>query len=431
MKSITLIGKRVFAIAVLAFASTLGFAQEQNWNFNTDETADYAAFFKQPSAIEGKCNAEVMGIDIHRDGFSWNDMNTWKNAEGKIWHTYSATYAETLFGVCVNAAAPFNGKTSSLSWTNTEGDNKWYPVLPVVENLKGKLVLRDFKATTVHVSNTQMDTVKIAMTNAENDCYLHIRRNPFVKQIDLSGSTGKCRQLAGYRNILSDETAFVCNDCRQTEFLDWLLNLEDNCFTYSTLPLHPATGKVLGSGYKSQWNTLGGLPIGLKNDEGEYEIEVDEDIDLSAEYDVQGKLTAYTWKNEDGDVITPTSADATGWFCFGSECVGKVYRCEMQNAAYPALALNTVWVKVVDSYSTGVNKTESVKIKVGPNPVVNELSVVASDVRSIDVYSTTGACVKRANGSQTIVNVSDLTPGLYFVKVTTSTSEDIVKIIKK
>ena len=77
MKSITLIGKRVFAIAVLAFASTLGFAQEQNWNFNADETADYAAFFKQPSAIEGKCNAEVMGIDIHRDGFSWNDMNTW------------------------------------------------------------------------------------------------------------------------------------------------------------------------------------------------------------------------------------------------------------------------------------------------------------------------------------------------------------------
>lgn len=169
----------------------------------------------------------------------------------------------------------------------------------------------------------------------------------------------------------------------------------------------------------------------FENDEGEYEIEVDEDIDLSAEYDVQGKLTTYTWKNEDGDVITPTSADATGWFCFGSECVGKVYRCEMQNAAYPALALNTVWVKVVDSYSTGVNKTESVKIKVGPNPVVNELSVVASDVRSIDVYSTTGACVKRANGSQTIVNVSDLTPGLYFVKVTTSTSEDIVKIIKK
>ena len=45
MKSITLIGKRVFAIAVLAFASTLGFAQEQNWNFNADETADYAAFF--------------------------------------------------------------------------------------------------------------------------------------------------------------------------------------------------------------------------------------------------------------------------------------------------------------------------------------------------------------------------------------------------
>ena len=113
------------------------------------------------------------------------------------------------------------------------------------------------------------------MTNAENDCYLHIRRNPFVKQIDLSGSTGKCRQLAGYRNILSDETAFVCNDCRQTEFLDWLLNLEDNCFTYSTLPCIRLQEK-----YWVAVINLSGIrwapSYRFENDEGEYEIEVDE-----------------------------------------------------------------------------------------------------------------------------------------------------------
>lgn len=431
MKDITLIGKRAFTIVALSFAVPLSFAQEQTWNFDAEETADYAAFFKQPSAIEGKCNAEVMGIDIHRDGFSWDDMNTWKNAEGQIWKSYDPGFSETLFGVCVNSYAPFNGKTSSLTWTNTEGDNKWYPVLPAVVNLKGTLVLRDFKATGIHISNTQIDTVKIAMTNTDNDCYLHIRRNPFVKQIDLSGSTGKCRQLAGYRNILSDETSFVCNNCRQTEFLDWLLNLEDNCYTFSTLPLHPATGAVLTAGYRYQWDTQGGLPIGIKNANGEYEIEVEDDIDLSAEYDVQGNLTTFTWKNEDGDVITPSSADATGWFSFGSESVGKYYRCEMLNPLYPQLTLNTVWVKVVDKYTLGVNKTESVKIKVGPNPVFNELSVAASDIRSIDIYSTTGTLVKRTNGSRAIVDVSDLTPGLYFVKVTTSTSEDIVKIVKK
>ena len=62
-----------------------------------------------------------MGIDINREGFSWDDMNTWKNSEGKIWLNYSDGYVETLFGVCANASAPFNGKTSSLSWTNSEG----------------------------------------------------------------------------------------------------------------------------------------------------------------------------------------------------------------------------------------------------------------------------------------------------------------------
>lgn len=430
MKSITLIGKRVFAIATFAWCATTVFAQEQIWNFNAEEVADYAAFFKQPSAIEGKCNAEAMGIDINREGFSWSDMNTWKNAEGNIWRSYSATYAETIFGICVNAAAPFNGRTSSLSWTNSEGDNKWYPVLPAVKNLKGKFVLRDCKASVVHISNTQMDTVKIAMNNGESDCYLHIRRNPFVKQIDLSGSTGKCRQLAGYKNILSDETAFVCTDCRKTEFLDWLLNLEDNCYSYSTLPLHPATGKVLGSGYKSQWNTAGGFPVGVKNDKGEYEIEVDEDIDLSGEYDVMGKLTTFTWKNEDGDIITPTSADANGWFSFGDECVGKVYRCEMQNATYPELALNTVWVKVVKNYSTGVNTSQRELITVGPNPVDEVIYVSAPDVQRIDIYSTTGACVRSVKGMQQ-VNVVDLTSGLYFVKVITSADETLVKIIKK
>lgn len=431
MKSITSIGKKVIAIAALAWCTTAGFAQEETWKFNANEVADYATFFKKPSAIDGKCNAEALGIDVHRTGFSWEDMNTWKNAEGKIWRSYSATYSETLFGICVNAGGVFSGKTSSLSWTNTEGDNKWYPTLPGVKNLKGTFILRDCKATTVHISNTQMDTVKIQMTNTDADCYLHIRRNPLVKQIDLSGSTGKCRQLAGYRNSLSDETAFLCTDCRKTEFLDWLLNLEDNHYTYSTLPMHPATGKILGSGYKSQWNSDGGLPIGIKNADGIYEIEVDEDIDLSAEYDVKGKLTSFTWKNEDGETITPTSVDASGWFSFGDDCIGKTYRCEMQNTAYPQLALNTVWVKVVKAYTTGVNQAQKEIIKVGPNPAEDVILISASDIQSIRLYSTTGACVKYIKGAQSVVTVSDLASGLYFVKVTTLTGEHIAKIIKK
>lgn len=86
--------------AFLCCFSLVGFAQEdtQTFNFDATETQEYAAFFKQPSAIEGKCNAEVMGIDINREGFSWDDMNTWKNSEGKIWLNYSDGYVETLLG---------------------------------------------------------------------------------------------------------------------------------------------------------------------------------------------------------------------------------------------------------------------------------------------------------------------------------------------
>ena len=216
MEKFTFLGKKVAMSAFLCYFSLVGFAQEdtQTFNFDATETQEYAAFFKQPSAIEGKCNAEVMGIDINREGFSWDDMNTWKNAEGKIWHKYTDGYVETLFGVCANASAPFNGKTSSLSWTNSEGDNRWYPVLPAVKNLKGKFSLTNCKATVVHISNTQLDTVRIQMTNEDKDCYMHVRRNLNCKQLDMSGSTGKCRQLAGYKNAFSDENSLLFTDCR-------------------------------------------------------------------------------------------------------------------------------------------------------------------------------------------------------------------------
>ena len=96
MEKFTFLGKKVAMSAFLCCFSLTGFAQEdtQTFDFDDNETKEYAAFFKQPSAIEGKCNAEVMGIDINREGFSWDDMNTWKNSEGKIWLSYSDGYVE-------------------------------------------------------------------------------------------------------------------------------------------------------------------------------------------------------------------------------------------------------------------------------------------------------------------------------------------------
>ena len=432
MEKFTFLGKKVAMSAFLCCFSLVGFAQEdtQTFNFDATETQEYAAFFKQPSAIEGKCNAEVMGIDINREGFSWDDMNTRKNAEGKIWHKYTDGYVETLFGVCANASAPFNGKTSSLSWTNSEGDNRWYQVLPAVKNLKGKFSLTNCKATVVHISDTQLDTVRIQMTNEDKDCYMHVRRNLNCKQLDMSGSTGKCRQLAGYRNAFSDENSLLFTDCRPAEFLDWLFNIEDNHYTFSTLPVHPTTGKVLGSGYKLQWEAAGGYPIGQMNADGEYEIAVGEDIDLSSEYDVDGNITTYTWKNLDGEEITPPDA-SDGWFCFDESNLNQEYRCEMTNEKYPALVLKTVFVKVVSEYTSGINKVENNGIAVGPNPAADYITVKGEEVQSVDIFSLTGACVKSVKDNVQTIEIADLAPGIYTIKVVTANGEKVAKFIKK
>lgn len=437
MEKFTFLGKKVALSAFLCCFSLTGFAQEdtQTFDFDDNETKEYAAFFKQPSAIEGKCNAEVMGIDINREGFSWDDMNTWKNAEGKIWHKYTDGYVETLFGICANnKEAPFQGetggKTSSLSWTNSEGDNKWYPVLPAVVNLKGTFTLTNCVATVVHISNTQLDTVKLQMVNEDKDCYLHVRRNLNCKQLDLSGSTGKVRQLAGYRNAFSDENSLLCTDCRPAEFLDWLFNIEDNHYTFSTLPLHPCTGKVLESGYKLQWEAAGGYPIGYMNADGEYEIAVGEDIDLSSEYDVDGNITTYTWRNIDGEEITPPDA-SDGWFCFDESNLNQEYRCEMTNEKYPALVLKTVFVKVVSEYTSGINKVENNGIAVGPNPAADYITIKGEEVQSVDIFSLTGACVKSVNDNVQTIEIADLAPGIYTIKVVTTNGEKVAKFIKK
>ena len=428
MKKFTQFGKKALVAAFMCCCALPGFS-EDTWNFDPEETAAYAAFFKQPSAIEGKCNAEALGIDINREGFSWDDMNTWKNSEGVIWKAYSSGYSETVFGVCVNASAPFNGKTSGLTWTTTEGDNQWYPAIPEVANLKGSFTLMNCMATVVHISGTQLEKVKIQMTNEDMDCYLHVRRNLQLTNLDLSDSNGKCRQLAGYRNAFTDESSFICNNCRQTEFLDWLLNLEDNMYTFSTIPNHPITGERLTSGYKLQWNARGGMPIGYMNADGEYEIMVDEDIDLSGEYDIDGYMTIYTWKDIDGNVIEPTDA-VEGWFCFDESHVGKEYRCEMINEAYPQLALNTVFVKVVDEYS-GIENAQKATVKVGPNPADDYITIEGAEVLNAQIYSLAGACVKNIEAGVQTIDIADLTPGMYLVKVATSEGNTTAKFIKK
>ena len=450
MKKFTLIGKKVLAIALLSLLVTTGFAQTPtNWNFNADETKAFADWFKQPSTETGKTNAEVMGIDITRTGFSWDDMNTWADADGNVFLPESTSaYARTIWGGGFSGNNDYKGRLHYLMMSgHKKADGTYdevggYTKLPAdwtvkLSKLAGEVDFGSVIASVMNLSGTSVTSVKLAMNSPAN-CYYNVRRNPQLKQIDMSGTKGHVRQFEIYSNALEGENGLVMNDIGNgtKEFGDWVTNISNNMFSFSTMPDHPLTTLGLRddykwSGYNNQYTQTEGYPIGEFHGDA-YEIKLGDDVDLSSEYDIHGQMTSYTWKDSEGETITPSSATDDGWFSFDADdFVGKTYRCELRNEAYPVLALNTVWVKVVKEYTTGVESTNLETIKLGSNPVEDILTILASDIQNIRIYSLAGACVKSLSGSSNTVNIANLSAGIYTVKITTSTGEKVAKMIKK
>ena len=104
------------------------------------------------------------------------------------------------------------------------------------------------------------------MNNPTEDCYISTKRNSNLEQLDISGSTGKLRQIEAYKNKFRDETSLVADNLGEKVLIDWLFNIENNLYTFSTLPKHPVTGAIIKTGYKDQWLAAGGLPIGEYNE---------------------------------------------------------------------------------------------------------------------------------------------------------------------
>ena len=63
----------------------------------------------------------------------------------------------------------------------------------------------------------------------------------------------------------------------------------------------------------------------------------------------------------------------------------------------------------------GVAEQEEVMISVYPNPAHDKLFVNAENVQRIDIYGVTGQMVMSTTDTE--INVSDLEPGMYFVRV--------------
>jgi hypothetical protein len=87
--------------------------------------------------------------------------------------------------------------------------------------------------------------------------------------------------------------------------------------------------------------------------------------------------------------------------------------------------------------TTGTLNTESFaknNFTVYPNPATDIINI--SNLNGLEITKSTitdinGRIVKEINSSISAINISDLTSGLYFLNVTTTTSNGTVKIVKK
>jgi hypothetical protein len=87
--------------------------------------------------------------------------------------------------------------------------------------------------------------------------------------------------------------------------------------------------------------------------------------------------------------------------------------------------------------TTGTLNTESCaknNFTVYPNPATDIINI--SNLNGLEITKSTitdinGRIVKEINSSISAINISDLTSGLYFLNVTTTTSNGTVKIVKK
>ena len=462
MKRITF-RKKMSIIFLSLLCATTCFSQTKaapsHWNFDEQETKAFADFLKQPSTEQGKCNAEVLGIvtDISQNPeFSWDDMNTLKNSEGSIYVStmkQSGDYIYTIWGGGFSGNLTYKGKLHYLYLSAHDKPNE-SPSVDKLAKLAGRFIFPPTMADVIQISETSIEYVKSSMigANSTQKQFFNVRRNPKLKQIDISGTNGRLQEVAVYANALEGKDGLIYRpitipDNADIHFLYsgvladgktpncGVSNVDNNKFTFSTLPTRDDGSVFVGHALQyTQPNDNGttGLPIGTFID-GKYYLEVDEDVDLSNEYDISGgNLTIYSWKdlnNEGEELSDVTTTD--GFFSFDESFEGKKICCEMINPFASKLRLKTVPVTIVPKgFTTGLATQNSSVIKVYPSIVKDYVNIKGENIVSIKVLSTSGACILTETNAPSL-NLTNLLSGIYALRIMTTDAGIITKRIIK
>lgn len=456
MRTINYLKRAILSVITSVCFTTL-YAEDFRFPFAEEDVAMWKKFMQQPSAIEGKCNLEVLGIDVNRVGFDWDDPNTWAREDGKVFHNKPTTdFVTTVWGVSFDSRDPYYGGTARVGWTRRaykEGtqevfevgksvEEKWIPYTPGLENLSGRFELTTL-APVVNCCDTKIETVRLIMNNETTDCYLQFSRNFNLTQIDLSDSKGKIRQMPSYRCNLSTLDAFVLNNMRPEELgedgkydngvdyrlFDWVTNIDECHFRMSTMPLIP--GGRLYNGYRNQ-KPFVPESYQLGADGETWEFKAGGFINLSSENVVRDQPTTFVWKDLDGNEVTPDKA-VQGRFQFKESFIGRELVCEMTNSFFDGWICKTQPVKIVAEYTTtAVDMVKSDNnLNIFPNPAIDKITIDGAKAFSVKVFTLEGKEIMNENVVDNIFDISRLSTGYYLLDIKSDQGTFIKKIIKK
>ena len=170
-------------------------------------------------------------------------------------------------------------------------------------------------------------------------------------------------------------------------------------------------------------------------------------LDLSSEYNIDGKYTTYTWYDKTTQQEVGVYA-LKGKFYAGPENAGKTLICKMKNELIPNLVVEyEVKIKNTVSFASrninenisegfvwvGPQKNETESIQLFPNPVIDILKInTTANVTSASVYNYAGKEVKRyPRVINNELDLQDLPAGIYILNLTTDQGIVSKKIIKK
>ena len=153
-----------------------------------------------------------------------------------------------------------------------------------------------------------------------------------LPELDVSNCKDLTRIGCGWNKLIK-------LDVSSCSALKWLF-CTYNQLTFATLPVSlPVPGGTYE--YSPQRRVPIGVPVGFLSN-----VVVGAEIDLSAEADVSGEDTIFTWYKDDGTEIEPTTI-VNGVFTFDHGFGEHTIYCRMTNLALPELVLETEMILLI------------------------------------------------------------------------------------